>query len=320
MEILNNLKNVKLSDEEILRALTDPTTTPFTTYDIEELERTSLITTPRFTPLFDALRGTARRSRSWKFEWNEVTTQTNHTLTKYNGYTAPADAQGTPTRKSNYIMPVATVPKVSRFAQSFETTDSDAMQNELEQKYIDLTKGIEYYLWNGVAGNGASGETDGLITLVTTSVSNAGSASALNEAKLQEAIVQCYAEGAVPTHIFATPTVAQRIANFVDNKVQFVSNDIATNGLGINAFMYKSPFGFNIRVQPVLEEFLSTGNVFVMDMSKLNLMYSSPNVLSSEPLGITQHGEASILYSFFGLKLKGATTHHRKITNVLSSL
>lgn len=315
----SKLRNVKIGKEELVRALTDPSTTPFTTYDIEELEKTSLITTPVFTPLLTKLRTTAKRSRSWRFEWDEVTTQTDHTQVKYNGNTLPSDTQGTPARPSNIIMPAATVARVSRFAQSFETIDGDAMKIELTQKYIDLTKGVEYYLWNGDDDvTGVVTETDGIIKLVTTSVSNGG--GALLESILQTAIIQCYAEGAVPDMIYCTPVVAQRIANFVDPKLALPSNTSATNGVGVSAFTYISPFGFRLTVQPVLQEFIGTGKVYVIDSTKLEMKYSSPSVLSSEPLSVVQHGMATIMFSFFGLQVKAATKYHRKITNVAESL
>ncbi len=322
---LTNAKNVKLSEAEVIRALTNPSTTPFTVYDVEELERNTLITTPQFTPMLDLLRGTAKRSQSLKFEWNEKTTNTTHTNSAYDGNTPPSDRAGTPTRNDNYIMPLAQVAKVSRFAESFTTTDDgDATGIEMEEKLIDVKKSMEYFIWNGTrATTSPAIQTDGIKTLVTTSVSNAdggGLSQPLQEPILRATLARIYAEGAIPKIIACTPIQAERIANFTRNN-DAVRPRPDINGTGAEAFTYRSPFGFNVLVVPVLEEFIGvSGDIYVLSTDVIRLRFSGKSLLNSEAIGITTHGMATIIYSFMGLELKGATKFHRKITFVDNSL
>lgn len=300
------------------RALTNPATTPFTTYSIEELQKTSIITTPKSTPLTNLLRNGATPTRSLVFEWNEVETQTNHTLAKYDGFTPPADVQGTPTRKSNRVMPVATVAKVSKFTNSFESTDGDAMQNELAQKFIDVNKAVEYYLWNGdSAVTGTIAETDGVVKLVTSAVNNGG--GAISQASIDTAILQIARSGGEATHIFANHVKAQRIARFTDSSVQQQLRT-ANNGVGASALTYLSPFGQAVEVVPVYDEFLPTGSVYVMDINKVKIRHTENALVNLEELGLIVHGKAMIYFAFFGLQVVGATKYHRVITNCADTL
>jgi hypothetical protein len=303
----------------VQRALTDPTTTPFTTYDVEELQKAGLITTPVDTPLTNILRNRTGKSMSWLFEWNETEIQSNLTYTKYDGYTLPTDRQGSPSRKSNYIMPLATVAKVSRFTNSFVTTDENAMNNEMVQKNLDLNRGIEYYLWNGDSTvTGGATETNGIISLVTSSVDNGG--SALSETSLQTAILQISANNGRPDLIFGDYTQAMRIANFAEDRISSATVNNVEGGISDSAMFYNSPFGTRLRVIPVLNAYMPTGKVYVLDSSKMRLRHTMNSLINYENVSITQHGDAVAIFSFMGLELKGATNYHRVITNVANSL
>lgn len=324
LEIVQREGGLEISKELIdsamnqTRALTNPATTPFTTYSIEELKSISVITTPLSTPLTNALRGRAKKTRSLVFEWNEVTTQTNHTLAKYDGFTLPSDTQGSPTRKSNRVMPVASVARVSKFTNSFESTDNSAMENELKQKYIDINKAVEYYLWNGdQAVTGTIAETDGVIKLVTTAVNNGG--GAILQASIDTAILQIAQAGGEASHIFANHVKAQRIARFTSDSVQQQLAS-AQNGVGASALTYLSPFGRAVQIVPIYDEFIPTGSVYVLDMEKLTIRHTENDLINLEDLAVITHGKAMIYYSFMGLEVVGADKYHRVITNVANTL
>lgn len=309
--------NVKKSQEEIERALTDQTASPLAgVYDIEELEKRSLITTPKDVPFFNKFRGSATRSINRTYEWVEVAVQSNLALVKYNGYTPPSDVQGTAARGTNRLMAAATVARVGAFAQALDMVDGNAMNIETQQKYIDLLRGIEYFIWQGNDSN--SDETDGIVQRVTTSVANGG--GALVESVLQSAIVQAIVDGGQPDTIFCSPIVAQRIANYTLSKVQQLDPNAAKNGVGTGAFTYLTPFGYTCEVIPVRSTFLPTGTVYVMDSSKCGLRYAGNSILGSEGLDETNHGMAMIMYSFFGVEIKAPTLYHRVITGVAETL
>jgi hypothetical protein len=323
LELVQRESGLEISKEVIdrvmeQRALTNPATTPFTTYSIEELKSTSVITTPKSTPLTNALRDRARPTKSLIFEWNEVTTQTNHTLAKYDGFNAPSDVQGTPVRKNNRVMPIATVAKVSKFTQSFESTDNSAMENELKQKYIDVNKALEYYLWNGdQAVTGTIAETDGIVKLVTTAVANGG--GAILQSSIDTAILQIARAGGEATHIFANHVKAQRIARFTDSSIQQQLRT-ANNGVGASALIYLNPFGEQVQVVPVYDEFLPTGSVYVLDMNQIAIRHTEASLVNMDDLGLVVHGQAKIFYSFFGLEVVGADKYHRVITGCADTL
>lgn len=303
--------------QEVERALTNVATSPLQDiYDIEELERRSILTTPADVPVFSFLRGSATKSINRTFEWDEIATN-NTTLTdgKYGGYTPPSDNQGSPARLSNNLMAYGQVARVSNFAQALEYVDGTALNLELQQKYNRLVRGIEYYFWNGDKTGGD--ETDGIVTLVTNSVANGG--GALVETVLQQAIVNVFENGGTVTHIFARPTVCQRIANFVQNRVHYNDNR-GDGGISKRAFTYLSPFGVDIMVVPVRPEFIPSGAVYCLDMEYLKMRYAGSSVLMNTDLGEINDGKATLLKSYFGLELKAKNLYHIKITGVANSL
>lgn len=318
--------NIDLSEAE-LRAIVSTSDTPFTVGTIEELEKTTLMLTPeedQFTPMLTRLRPKAKSSIALKFEWNDTDTDSTFSGSLYDGYTPPTSNTSSPSRRDNYIMPLSRVAKVSKFTNSFGLVDVDAMNNEMRDRYIELKRSVEYYIWNGnETVTSPIQQTKGIKRYVTTAVDNAttlGAAQVLQEATLKEAIAQMYAEGIVPRIICATPPVASTIADFSLNNGQANGNNL--NGVPQTAFTYRSPFGFALQVVPVLEDFLgtsATGEVYILDDTNIVLRYPSKErgLINSEPLAITQHGQATIIYSFMGVQVKKAGKM-RKITNVLN--
>ena len=323
-------KNITIPEDELLRAMTDPTASPFTVYTIQELEDSTIITTPNapeFTPMLTMLRGRAVASDSIKFEWNESPTDAVFSGSLYDGYTADANQTSVPVRKDNYIMPLRRIAKVSKFLNSFKLTDVNAMKNELRDRLIELKRSIEYYIWNGSrAITTPIQQTDGIKAVVLTAISNktvngTGVPQELQEKVLQDSIAQVYATGNSPTLIACTPIVASRIANFSRDNMTVRPMD--QNGIRSTAFTYLSAFGFELKVVPVLDEFVGngtlTGDVFVLDESLISLRIpvGVNDVINSDEMGLVQHGISAILYSYMGVEVKKALIAHRKITDVL---
>ena len=313
----NELSNESSLDEQaVSRAITDPTTTPFTTMDIQELEKLSFLTTPRDCPLFEMLSPKAVKTGNRMYEWVEATLGSDFSGAKYDGYTVSMTETGaTYASKYNYLMAVRQIARVGGLVESLASVDGNALQAEMRDKYVQLIRSIEYYLWNGTYAT-ASDETNGVVTEVTTAVSN-GSV-ALAETTLQTAIVSAINNGIIPDTVFCSPTVAQRIANFGSTRVQYVNNNVE-NGIGQNAFFYATPFGYTIRVQPVRTTFLPTGKAYVLDTSLITMRYSGDTVLASKRLAEANDGNAVLLKSYFGLQIKNKASHI-VITNITEAL
>lgn len=329
MSDLVNATNLPVAstEEQVSRAITDPKVTPFSDkYSIQELQRLQLITTPKDTPLLSLLlaKGSVR-SMSWLFEWNEATLNTTFSDALYDGFDTSglSGANGTVSRKSNHIMALAQVAKVGGLALSFETVEGDAMRLEIQSKYLQLLRAMEYYLWNGSFA-GDNKQTDGVATLVTTAVDNnptvAVPTPALDETIFGTAIVSVVDAGQIPTHAFCEPIVAQRIANFAKNRVQYFNTVEANGGIGMAGFTYMTPFGYPIQVVPVRSSFIPTGHVYVLDMDVVTLRHSGANVVDSKQASVgLNDGQAVLFTSYIGLELKNKTAH-RVITNVGLSL
>lgn len=319
--LLGNGK-VKLNDGQIKRALTaTSSSSSYTVLDIEELERGQLITINRETPALDMLRRTARKTPSEIFEWNDKTTLAAASLHNglFDGFTVPSDYAGTSTRRSNRTMPLGVVAKVSNYSNSFETIDGDTMNTEMIEKTIDLTRVMEYFIWNGDSSLTGSviTESNGIIASCTTTVDN-GSVP-LTESTIQNTLRAVSAAGGRTSHLFGTYTAAYRIANMAEDRIRYLSAREATNGIGQNSLLYMTPFGTQVQVVPVLSDYISTGNVYALDMTQLSLRYSGNGLMSSNPISLTSDGQAVILKSYMGMEIKAATVWHRKINNVFDS-
>jgi hypothetical protein len=213
-------------------------------------------------------------------------------------------------------MAYAEIARVGGLAQAIDTIDGNAMVLETRQKYQQLCRGIEYYLWNGDHG-GSSDETNGVVTLVTTSVANGN--VALQENILQTAIVQAIDEGIIPDTLFASPVVCYRVANLSEDRISYDNTVEAQGGVGQRAFFYSTPFGYTVKVQPVRTVFLPSGTAYVVDSTLLTLRYAGEDVISSKPLAESNDGMAVLMKSYFGLELKNADAH-RVITQISEAL
>lgn len=304
--------------ERAMRSLTSPTASPFNgVYSLEDLEKRALITTPKDTPLFNTLRSRATKAMSYMFEWTEVTLESDLTHGKYDGFTLPAGVTSAAARDQNYLMAVCSIPKVSRFTQVLDSVDGNAMILETKQKFLNLVRQVEYFLWNGDHASNPD-ETNGVCTLVTAAIDNVS--GVLQEVKLQEAVVAILEDGGIPSHVFCPVNVAYAIARFSSDRIRYDQNISGGQGIGRAAFTYITPYGYDLTVVPVLTEFIGTGNVYVLDMEQVELKYVDQNVLNVSPIPIVQHGESKIMYSFFGLKLKAKNKYHRVISNVANAI
>lgn len=306
---MSNLNTPASSVEEtVSRAITDPTTTPFTTYSIRELKDMELVTTPLDVPLFTMLAPKAAKSANIMFEWIESALSTNYAGGKYAGYdiSGVAAAGATPTTNSNYLMAYAQIARVGGLVESLDTVDGNAMLLETRHKYAQLIRGIEYYLWNGNHTSNAD-ETNGLVTLVTTAVANGG--GALLETSLQSAIVAAVNNGLMPDTVFCSPVVAQRIANFSEDRIRYNNTTNAEGGIGMSAFRYNSPFGYSINVVAVRTSFIPTGKVYVIDSSLVRMRYSGADVIQSQKLPESNDGSAILMKSYFGIEISQKADH-----------
>ncbi len=307
------------SEEQVSRALTDPKATPLSdVYNIQELQKLELITTPKDVPLLTMLLSNPVRSGAVFFEWVETALSNDFTTGKYDGYdvSSISEAGGTPDRKGNWLMAYGQIARVGGLAQSLDTIDGNAMLLETKQKYIQLLRGIEYYLWRGDHTTN-SDETNGVVELMTNSISN-GSV-ALQEAILQVAIVEAVDNGIIPDYVFASPTVSYRIANYSEKRIRYDNTVEAQGGIGQKAFYYSTPFGYTVRVQPIRTIYIPSGTVYVMDSTMLTLRFSGDAVVTSKPLAEANDGTAVLMKAYFGLEYKNAESAV-VITDVLESI
>lgn len=307
--------NATGAEQTVSRAFLDPAATPISdVYNIEELQSLELITTPKDTPLVNQLLSGAVHSGNMLFEWVETTLPATLTNGKYDGYDVSTINEGnaTPATKSNHLMAVGQIARVSGLVNALNVVNGNAMLTALQQRYIQLLRMMEYYLWNGDYSD-ANDETDGIVELVTTAIANGG--GVIQEAILQAAITGCVTDGIDPDTAYCSFLIAYAIANMAEDRIRYDSVNTATNGIGQQAFYYMSPFGYNIRIQPVRPTFIPTGTVYVMDSSLMTLRYTGDAVVTAKPLAEANDGQAILLRAWFGLELKDAASH-RVITGV----
>lgn len=308
-------------ENQVERALLTPDGSPMPIYTIRELKNMELITTPKDVPLFTMLTASPdkfARTGSRFFEWLETTLSNNFAGAKYDAYdiSAVAQAGGTPVEKGNYLMALAQIARVGGMNQELDTVDGNAMLIETRHKYIQLIRAIEYFLWRG-DHTANTDETNGLVTLVTSSIANGG--GALVEAILQTGIVTCIDNGIMPDTIFCLPIHAQRIASFSANRVIYQNTVEAEGGVGQKTFYYNTPFGYTCKVQPVRSSFLPTGRVYIVDSSLIRLRHSGTEVIKSNVLPEVNDGSAVLIKAYVGLEVNNASAHV-VITGVSSAL
>ena len=316
------MDQVKQNEMQVERAITNPTTSPMSVITLEELRNRRIVTTPLDVPLYSTLRGRARRVGQINHEWNEATLSASFTASKYSNGTISGLTGGasTPTRKNNHVMQVGAIAKVSGIVGATTVTGDNgggAMEIELNDKYNHLVRSIEYFLWNGVYAT-AQDEMDGIATLVTTAVDNSaggGSPVVLDINSVDLAIAQMADAGLTPTALYCDYIVAQRISKFASDRVTYQNTTEAMNGVGSRAFMYASPFGFTVQVKPIRSTFLPADSAYLLDETKINLVYMGDAVEMSEPLAKTDDGDSVLLKSYVGLEVINASAH-RVLTNV----
>lgn len=314
--------------KEIKRALSDPKTEPFLSYDVEELSKDLFITTPTYTPLLDMLLNSKTRppmrSGSETFEWTEKELNpTAYQSSKFNFCDLNPDKHGTPVRKSNSLMGVTCEAKVCDFLNTLDVVGGDdAMEIEMQETRIDLKRGVEWYLFNGEKANSDvnGNEHDGLNVLNTLTVDAGG--VPLTETILQQVAGQLFKNGASRSRkiVLTTDEIAQRIANFAEDRIRALSERDLINGVPPQALLYVTSLGYEFLIVPVLPEYIGTGVAHVLSPELLRIRYSSPKVLSMKPQGTTNFTEVVSFYSYFGLEMRGAGKHHIKIENIANSI
>lgn len=306
--------------ELLLRALNTSNMASFIHEDLSDL---ITMVTPRDVALFPRL-GSNRATQSLH-EWRERELNTTFTQSVYDGETAlPGASTNSGVSRDNKVMQLGRVAVVTEFLNAMDTVGKknigDAWAIELEEKMANLIRDIEYYIFNGNRANTAPQEMDGLLNLSSSfqQVANAGSAAALVETKLHEAIYKTYDAGSSPDIILCRPTVAQRIANFNLDKIRFTQGGGA-GGTQQGAFEYLSPFGATLQVVPVRQAFMPSGSILVLDSKKVKLSWLSNGIeVKDLPIVLDEVGR-KLIKAYLTLEVR-ALAHHAKITNVADSL
>jgi hypothetical protein len=279
--------------------------------------------TPRDVALFPRLK-TLRATQSLH-EWRERSL-TAPGSSAYDGETAlPGASTNTGTARDNKVMQVGRTASVTNFLNAMNTVGKanigDAWAIEMEEKMANVIRDIEYYLWRGDRTVTSPQESDGIVTMSSNfvQVANAGSAAALVETKLHEAIYQLYDNGSYPDTIYCRPVVAQRIANFTADKVRYMGAPNEAGGTKPGTLQYLSPFGAQLNVVPVRQAFIPSGSIYVMDSSKMGMAWLSQGIeVMDVPITLDEVGR-KLIKAYFTLEVRGYT-HHAKITNVADSL
>lgn len=315
------MSDLSKKEELLLRALNTTTNDPIQHEDLSDL---ITLITPKDTPLFSRLgRVTAD---ALTHEWVEDTLSASFAASAYADGSAPAANTFTAGRKSNKIMSIGRVASATELVQAVNTVGKsrglDAFARELERKMLDVIRSCEYWAWNGDSAQTSPQQMMGLITGLSTgsnTVVNSGSAAALVEAKLQEAILACYSYGGSPTAIYCSPMVAQRISNLNADKVRYVGAGGGPGGVSSLAMRYLSPLGYDLEVVPVRGDFLPSGTVYVLDESQIkwaDLRGISMKTLSD---GGNDVVENRLIRTYTTLETR-AKLHHCRLTNVSEAL
>lgn len=311
------MSDLSKKEEALLRALT---TTNFADSIHEDLSDLVTLITPKDTPLFSRLART--KSTALTHEWTEDSLTTTFTDSVYADGSAPASNDFTNARRSNKIMSIGRIAKATELLQATNTVGSmDAFAREVERKMLDVIRAVEYWAWNGNSGNTSPQEMNGVIQELASgsnTVANSGSAAALVEAKLQEAILACYNYGGSPTAIYCSPIVAQRISNFNADKVRFLPGGGA-GGTNASTMRYLSPLGYDLEVVPVRGDFLPTGKVYILDETQIKFADLKPLHMKELSIGSADIVANRLIKTYTTLELR-AKLHHAVLTNVSNAL
>lgn len=308
-------------EEALLRALN---TTNFSDSIHEDLSDLIQYVTPPDVPLFQRLRRTVATALT--HEWTETALTQSFAASVYADGGAPADHTNTTVRRDNKVMSIGRIAKATELLNATNTVGKasgmDAFAREVEEKMMDVMRAIEYWVWNGDKSQTSPQQMDGLITQLLAGpnlVQNAGSAAALVEAKLNEALIAAYSQGGNPTAIFCRPAVAQRIAGFTADKIRYVAGGQA-GGLGVSTLRYLSPLGYDLEIVPVRGDFLPSGNVFIVDTAKVSLAELAGGIRMKELSIGSADIVANRLIKWYGTLELRALQHHAVISNVSDAL
>lgn len=308
-------------EEALLRALN---TTNFADSIHEDLSDLIQYVTPPDVPLFSRLRRVSAAALT--HEWTETALTSSFSASAYGDGGAPADHENTTARRDNKVMSIGRIAKATELLNATNTVGKsggmDAFAREVEEKMMDVMRAIEYWVWNGDKSQTSPQQMNGLIQELssgTNLVQNAGSASALVESKLQEALIAAYAAGGNPNVILCRPAVAQRIANFTADKVRYLAGG-QVGGLGVSTLRYLSPLGYDLEIVPVRGDFLPSGKVFVVDTTKVALAELAGGIRMKELSIGSADIVANRLIKWYGTLELRAKTHHAVITNVSDAL
>lgn len=320
--MFDKLKNN--NDEEVLEALhrfrENRTASTYSTMSglvHEQLSDLLSLVTPTDTPLVARL---ARdRAVALTHYWIEQSHNTGaYTTLKYNEAGTPGDLAPATARKSNTVMTLGCFARVSNLVRKFLSVGGDPLARELAHNLEFLTKGIEYYLWNGTSGN--SNEFSGVLEYIGASQTDGVSVAtgALLEKDLQASITAIYkASGSRPTHIFCNPEVAYRIANFSADKLRFMDRT-GIPGVSPDSMFYMSPYANIMEVVPTRTEFLASGKVCILTAPSVKIIHASDNLIDVTDIpenDADAHGVR--LTSYLSLELR-VPVRHRIISGVNS--
>ena len=311
------MSELSKKEEALLRALS---TTNFSDSIREDLSDLVTLITPKDVPLFSRLGRT--KATALTHEWTEDSLTSTFTDSVYADGSAPSANTFTNTRRNNAIMSIGRRASASELLNAVNTVGAtEAFAREVERKMVDTIRAIEYWLWNGSIAQTSPQQMAGVIELLGTgsnTVSNAGPAAALVEAKLQEAISTIYTYGGNPSAVYCSPIVAQRIAAFNADKVRFVEGSGA-GGQNKGSFRYLSPFGYDLEVVPVRGDFLPSGTVYVLDEAQIKIADLRPIHMKELSIGSTDIVADRLIKCYSTLELR-AKLHHCRITNVSNAL
>lgn len=260
------MSDLSKKEEALLRALN---TTNMATSIHEDLSDVVTYVTPTTCPLTRRLGRTD--ASALLHEWTEEALDSTLSTAAYADAGVPAANAGSIARLSNKVMSIGRRASASELLNATNTVGKrngmDAFAREVEAKLRDALRAQEYFAWRGDVTQTSPQQLNGVIQFMssgTNSVSNSGSAAALAELKLQEAITAAYTGGGEPTAIYCSPIVAQRIAGFTADRTRFTQGGGA-GGQNQGAFRYLSPFGYELDVVPVRPDYLPSGTVYILD-------------------------------------------------------
>ncbi len=183
------------------------------------------------------------------------------------GITSPLEARTTTkTGKYNYTQIFEETVKASATNQSTRKyTKQNDVQYQLANQMEIIGTNMEKVLIFGhkvAPAASTAGAMDGIRAVVSTNV-YAKSSATLTMKMLEDAMADIWAAGGKPTHIFTNSVQKRWINTFFDG---FRQADYHDERLGNSVKLYETDYG---DVAIVLDRFMPTDEVFIIDQSKL---------------------------------------------------